>query len=129
MQPKTLKYLLDIQSVISEIELIKTKTNNNFNQFKSDFILQRAIERDLEIIGEAVRKITELDDSVKLSSTKNIIGLRNIISHAYDSIEPEMIWGIIQNNIPVLNEEVNNIIQSQFNPRLFLISQGFLAIS
>ena len=112
MQPKTLKYLLDIQSIISEIELIKTKTNNNFNQFKSDFILQRAIERDLEIIGEAVRKITELDDSVKLSSTKNIIGLRNIISHAYDSIEPEMIWGIIQNNIPVLNEEVNNIIQS-----------------
>jgi len=107
-----LKYLLDIQSIISEIELIKTKTNNNFNQFKLDFILQRAIERDLEIIGEAVRKITELDDSVKLSSTKNIIGLRNIISHAYDSIEPEMIWGIIQNNIPILNEEVNNIIQS-----------------
>jgi uncharacterized protein with HEPN domain len=112
MQPKILKYLLDIQSIISEIELIKTKTNNNFNQFKLDFILQRAIERDLEIIGEAVRKITELDDSVKLSSTKNIIGLRNIISHAYDSIEPEMIWGIIQNNIPILNEEVNNIIQS-----------------
>jgi uncharacterized protein with HEPN domain len=107
-----LKYLLDIQSIISEIELIKTKTNNNFNQFKLDFILQRAIERDLEIIGEAVRKITELDDSVKLSSIKNIIGLRNIISHAYDSIEPEMIWGIIQNNIPILNEEVNNIIQS-----------------
>ena len=66
----------------------------------------------MEIIGEAVRKITELDDSVKLSSIKNIIGLRNIISHAYDSIEPEMIWGIIQNNIPILNEEVNNIIQS-----------------
>ena len=107
-----MKYLLDIQSIISEIELIKTKTNNNFNQFKLDFILQRAIERDLEIIGEAVRKITELDDSVKLSSIKNIIGLRNIISHAYDSIEPEMIWGIIQNNIPILNEEVNNIIQS-----------------
>ncbi len=112
MQPKTLKYLLDIQSIICEIELIKIKTNNNFNLFKSDFILQRAIERDLEIIGEAVRKITELDASVKLSSTKNIIGLRNIISHAYDSIEPEMIWGIIQNNIPILNEEVNNLIQS-----------------
>jgi hypothetical protein len=40
MQPKILKYLLDIQSIISEIELIKTKTNNNFNQFKLDFILQ-----------------------------------------------------------------------------------------
>ena len=86
MQPKILKYLLDIQSIISEIELIKTKTNNNFNQFKLDFILQRAIERDLEIIGEAVRKITELDDSVKLSSIKNIIGLRNIISGRKDII-------------------------------------------
>ena len=54
MQPKILKYILDIQSVIQEIETIKTKANNNFISFKSDIILQRAIERDLEIIGEAI---------------------------------------------------------------------------
>ncbi|WP_158857104.1 HepT-like ribonuclease domain-containing protein [Lunatibacter salilacus] len=109
MQPKVLKYILDIQSVIQEIETVKSKTKNNFISFESDIILQRAIERDLEIIGEAVRKIIEIDPAIKITSAKNIIGLRNIISHAYDTVEPEMIWGIIQNNIPVLADEIKNI--------------------
>jgi uncharacterized protein with HEPN domain len=63
----------------------------------------------LEIIGEAIRKIIEIDPTINITSSKNIIGLRNIISHAYDSVEPEMIWGIIQNNIPLLAEEINKI--------------------
>lgn len=71
--------------------------------------MQRAVEKDLEIIGEAIRKIIEIDPEINITSAKNIIGLRNIISHAYDSVEPEMIWGIIQNNIPVLAEEINKI--------------------
>lgn len=109
MQHKILKYLLDIESVIIEIESIKIKSENNFEVFKSDIILQRAIERDLEIIGEAIRKILEIDSTIEISSSKNIIGLRNIISHAYDSVEPEMIWGIIQKNIPILSKEINII--------------------
>jgi uncharacterized protein with HEPN domain len=111
MQPKILKYLLDIESVILEIESIKAITENNFNVFKKDIILQRAVERDLEIIGEAIRKMLEQDPNIQISSAKNIIGLRNIISHAYDSIEPEMIWGIIQNNVPILAVEVNILKQ------------------
>jgi uncharacterized protein with HEPN domain len=111
MQPKILKYLLDIESVILEIESIKAITENNFIVFKKDIILQRAVERDLEIIGEAIRKMLEQDPNIQISSAKNIIGLRNIISHAYDSIEPEMIWGIIQNNVPILAVEVNILKQ------------------
>ena len=109
MQPKILKYFLDIESVIQEIEVIKTKSENNFALFKSDIILQRAVERDLEIIGEAIRKIIEIVPTIEITSAKNIIGLRNIISHAYDSVEPEMIWGIIQKNIPILSEEIQKI--------------------
>lgn len=71
--------------------------------------MQRAIERDLEIIGEAIRKIIEIDPTITISSAKNIIRLRNIISHAYDTVEPEIIWGIIQNNIPVLADEIKKI--------------------
>jgi uncharacterized protein with HEPN domain len=109
MQHKILKYLLDIESVILEIEAIKSKSENNFTNFKSDIILQRAIERDLEIIGEAIRKMLEIEPDIQISASKNIIGLRNIISHAYDSVEPEMIWGIIQKNIPLLSDEVKMI--------------------
>jgi uncharacterized protein with HEPN domain len=109
MQHRILKYLLDIESIILEIEEIKVKAENNFAFFNSDIILQRAIERDLEIIGEAIRKIFEIEPKIEISSAKNIIGLRNIISHAYDSIEPEMIWGIIQKNIPILSDEIQKI--------------------
>ena len=106
MQHKLLKYFLDIESIIIEIEAIKTKTDNNFILFKSDIILQRAIERDLEILGEAIKKITEISPIIEISSVKNIIGLRNIIAHAYDSVEPEMIWAIIQRDIPKLSNEI-----------------------
>lgn len=53
MQPKLLKYILDIERVIGEIESIKQKTQNDFNNFSDDFILQRAVERDLEINGKS----------------------------------------------------------------------------
>jgi len=111
MQLKILKYLLDIQSIIQEIETIKNLTNNNFDLFKSDIILQRAIERDLEIIGEAVRKIIEIEPDISISAAKNIIGLRNIISHSNDSVEPELLWGIIQQNIPILSLEISRILE------------------
>ncbi|EON77812.1 hypothetical protein ADIS_1731 [Lunatimonas lonarensis] len=109
MQLKLLKYVLDIESVIEEIESIKQKTQNDFQNFSDDIILQRAVERDLEIIGEATRKMTEINPALQITASKNIIGLRNIISHAYDTVEPEMLWGIIQKNIPVLADEIRKI--------------------
>ena len=95
MQPKAMKYLLDIESVISELEIVKERIGNDFSVFKTDIIVQRAVERELEIIGEAVRKLIETSLDIEIASSKKIIGLRNIISHAYDSVEPELIWGII----------------------------------
>lgn len=109
MQPKLLKYILDIESVIEEIESIKQKTKNDFNNFSGDIILLRAVERDLEIVGEAIRKMIAIDPNIPITASKNIIGLRNIISHAYDSVEPEMLWGIIQKNIPVLADEIKTL--------------------
>jgi uncharacterized protein with HEPN domain len=109
MQHRLLKYILDIERIIQEIESIKQKTQNDFKNFSDDFILQRAIERDLEIIGEAIRKLIEIKPSIQITASKNIIGLRNIISHAYDSVEPEMLWGIIQKNIPVLAKEIQEL--------------------
>jgi uncharacterized protein with HEPN domain len=85
------------------------RIGNDFYVFNEDIIIQRAIERELEIIGEAVRKIIEIDPTIGISSSKKIVGLRNIISHAYDSIEPELIWGIIQRDIPKLSTEIQQL--------------------
>ncbi|MCX6273553.1 MAG: DUF86 domain-containing protein [Bacteroidetes bacterium] len=54
-------------------------------------LLKRAIERDLEIIGEAVNRILKTDPDFPLDSARRIVGLRNQIIHAYDSISDENI--------------------------------------
>lgn len=82
---------------------------NSFTQYKEDFVIKKAIERDLEIIGEAVKKLLVEEPTIQLTSAKKIIGLRNTISPAYDSIEDELIWGIIQRDIPLLKKEIQKI--------------------
>lgn len=103
---RMLKYLLDIEQVIGEIEELSGRFQGDFTQFEHDWVSRRAIERDLQIIGEAVNKLIQLNPEINITSASNIIGLRNIIVHAYDSVEYEMIWAIIQKDIPVLKQEV-----------------------
>jgi len=64
MNAKALKYILDIESILKEIDEIKLRIGNNFNTYQKDFIIKRAVERDLEIIGEAVKKRIEQDSTI-----------------------------------------------------------------
>lgn len=71
----------------------------------------RAVERDLMIIGEAVNKIIQLEPNIDISGAKHIVGLRNMIVHAYDSIDPSVIWRILVKDIPVLKKEIEKLIK------------------
>lgn len=109
---KLLKYLLDIDSVIKEIISIKDNHQGDFNDFQNNFISVRAVERDLMIIGEAVNQIVKIRPDIKISGTRRIIGLRNLIVHAYDAIEPSVLWRILVKDIPRLKEEVSELKKS-----------------
>jgi uncharacterized protein with HEPN domain len=109
MQHSSLKYILDIERVIHEIEEFKELVENDFEIYRVQVVVKRAIERNLEIIGEAVRNLKQINPDVKISSSRKIIGLRNLILHAYDTVEDELIWGIIQKDIPVLKMETDNL--------------------
>ncbi|MFN3999006.1 DUF86 domain-containing protein [Algoriphagus sp.] len=106
---KILKFILDIESVIQELEQVIEINSRDYSKFSSNFMAVRTVERDLEIVGEAVRKITLLDPTIKISSSKHIIGLRNMIVHAYDSIDPTTLWKILMKDLPILKEEIRNI--------------------
>jgi uncharacterized protein with HEPN domain len=73
---------------------------------------KRAVERNLEIIGEAVNRIINKDDSFtqKISNARAIIALRNHVIHAYDNISDENVWSILTNHIPKLKNEVDAFI-------------------
>lgn len=103
---KPLKYILDIESVIAEMEHIVSTVNGDFNQFESNPIAIRAIERHFEIIGEATRKLITVDPTIKLQHATSIIGLRNLIAHSYDTVDNETLWGILINHVPRLKQEI-----------------------
>ncbi|MFA7445060.1 MAG: HepT-like ribonuclease domain-containing protein [Flavobacteriaceae bacterium] len=75
-------------------------------------MLKRAVERNLEIIGEAVNRIVTRDNGfeAKITNTKAIIGLRNQVIHAYDNISDENIWSVLINHLPKLKTEIENLI-------------------
>ncbi len=113
MDEKILKWLFDIKDAIIEIEGFFDEFPMDFNLYKSNTILKRAIERDLEIIGEAVNRILKQDAEFPLENAQRIVGLRNQIIHAYDSISDENIWAIISKHIPALKIEVSNLIYDE----------------
>ena len=115
MDEKILKYLYDIEFAISEIDSYFINKPKDFNVYKQNTMLKRAVERDLEIIGEAVNNIVKKDKNYleKISEAKSIIGLRNLVIHAYDSISDENIWAVIINHLPKLKSEIKALINHQ----------------
>lgn len=83
-----------------------------FEYYRSDIKTKRAIERNLEIIGEAVNRIIKKDKSIIINNAGKIIGTRNRISHGYDAISDDLIWSIVINHLPKLKEEVKNLLHA-----------------
>ncbi|KAA6336974.1 hypothetical protein EZS27_014905 [termite gut metagenome] len=82
----------------------------NFDIYMANKMLRRAIERELEIIGEATNRIDKKAPNIPLSSKRQIVGMRNRLIHGYYKIDNVMIWGIIARHLPVLEEEVSRIL-------------------
>ena len=110
MTKQELKYLVDIQLVIEELETFFPE-EKRFEKFNNDKLIRRAVERIFELIGEALRKYKNLNSEIEITNAKEIIGLRNIIAHAYDSVDYPKLWAIIINNIPHLKIEINSLIE------------------
>jgi uncharacterized protein with HEPN domain len=77
-------------------------------------MLKRAVERNLEIIGEAVNRIIKRDSSFEniIDDARNIIGMRNQVIHAYDNISDENVWAILINHLPALKNSVKGLISN-----------------
>lgn len=112
MNEKVLKCLYDIKFSIDEIDLFFIGRQKKYTEYSKDILLKRAIERNLEIIGEAMNRILKTEPDFPIENAKRIVGLRNQIIHSYDSVSDENIWGIVINHLPKLKEEVNRLIES-----------------
>ncbi len=110
MDNKIQAWLYDILNSIAEIESFFDEKTKDFVEYQKDIRTKRAVERNIEIIGEAVNRILKEEPNISIDNARNIIGTRNKIIHSYDSISDELIWSIVIIHLPKLKEEVERLI-------------------
>jgi len=103
------KYLYDIKEAIDSIyEYLGDK--RVFFEYKRNKLLRRGVERELEIIGEAINRILEIDPDIEISEARRIVDLRNWVIHGYDKVDDTIIWGIISRDLPQLKKQVDKLL-------------------
>jgi uncharacterized protein with HEPN domain len=105
-------HLYDIlESARTALEYMKGKT---WEEFKQDSLLQDAVVRRLEIIGEASGRVSsETQSRHPQLPWQAMKGTRNRVIHEYDSIELDILWDIVQQDLPFLVKELEKIVPSE----------------
>jgi uncharacterized protein with HEPN domain len=103
-------WLFDIQSSIMEIDSFFTDIPKEFSSYNNDLRTKRAVERNIEILGEALSRIMAKDATIEITNARKIVDTRNRIIHGYDSVSDEIVWGIVINHLPILQKEVQELL-------------------
>lgn len=107
--------LVDVLNACNEVEMFFADQPKFFEQFKSDMLRIRAVERNVEIMGEAINRILKQDPTFELPNARAIISTRNRVIHGYDSVTPEFLWSLVINHIPALKKDIELICAANGN--------------
>ena len=110
MKPEINIWLEDIHRSIEEI-LDFLPSEQNYFDFEKDLKTRKAIERNIEIIGEALNRILNVDSDIDISDSRKIVDTRNRIIHGYDSVTADILWLIIKKSLPLLLKEVDTLLK------------------
>lgn len=111
MDRKQKKYLTDILNSILEIESFMVGRPRQYQTFCDDTLFRRGVERNIEIMGEAMNRVLKIDPGIPITSARKIVDTRNFVIHAYDSLRPDILWSIVINSMPLLKCEVETLLK------------------
>ena len=103
------KYLYDISAAIEHIFSVHLSATPSKESYQVNLTVQRAIERELAIIGEACLKLTRMQ--ISLEKGDRMINRRNTLVHQYDAFHPSSIWDLVHHDLPPLKEEVDELLK------------------
>ena len=105
------KLLTDVLNSITSIDE-HLEGRRIFAEYKANKTKRRAVERELEIIGEAINKLLKINPSIAISYARLIVDLRNKVIHAYDNVNDIVIGNVVMNHIPVLQSETTVLLNT-----------------
>jgi uncharacterized protein with HEPN domain len=101
--------LLDIAEAIERIERYASKGRE---AFEDDELIQNWILHHLRVIGEAARAISdELKDGHDEMPWQQIVGMRHILVHRYFEVDTDLIWSVVEDDVPVLKQQIELILK------------------
>jgi uncharacterized protein with HEPN domain len=110
MKPEIKKHLYDVNVSINSIfEYLGEK--RDFSEYLNNKLLRRAIEREIEIMGEAINRALKQDPDLQIENARRIVDTRNWVIHGYDKVDDVIIWGIVVNHLPKLQQEIQRYLQ------------------
>ncbi len=115
MDERCLKSLYDILGAITEITEETDIRGRKFEAMCQDRVYRRFVERNIGIIGEAMNRVLKSYPQINVTSARQIVNTRNLVIHSYDSLDNEILWGIVIRHIPILKVEVERLIESAAN--------------
>ena len=110
MSNRVNKYLFDMKMAIESID--EFVADIDLEGYKTNKLIRSAVERQLEIVGESVKRIERTGEPVPIANAKHIVAFRNILVHEYERLEEETVWMIIKKDVPKLLEEINNLLEN-----------------
>lgn len=112
MDRKLRKYLADILSSILEIESFMVDRPKEYATFCNDILFRRGVERNMEIMGEAMNQVLKINPDIPITAARKVVDTRNFVIHAYDSLKPDILWGIVINHMPLLKSEIETLLET-----------------
>lgn len=109
MKKKIKKYLFDIIVAIDSVEEYVSYVAD-LESYLQNKLVRRAVEREIEIIGEAVNRILKQDETIQIHNARKIVDTRNWVIHGYDNVDDIIIWAIINKHLPLLKKEIKNLL-------------------
>jgi uncharacterized protein with HEPN domain len=112
MRLEAKKYLYDMQQAAAL--LAQFTAGKQFADYDSDAMLRAAVEREFEIIGEALGQLAKLDEDLAagISEHRAIVAFRNILIHGYAEVDDRLVWDVVETKLPVLIREIDGLLGS-----------------
>jgi len=110
MRLESKKFLFDILQAAKNLD--QFSQDKAFSDYETDALLRSAVERQFEIIGEALRRLSKDDPNTaeQIAEYERIISFRNILIHGYAEIDDRIVWDILRSKLPNLLQQVESLL-------------------
>ncbi len=111
MDNRAKKLLFD--ALVSGRSIREWCEGRTFSEYEEDRQFRKAVEREFEIIGEALNRLAQADPltAARIEDLDRIVGFRNRIIHGYDAVDDATVWGVAESHLPRLISNVEDLLR------------------